>query len=117
MTLEKQCQDHWRKLRIQDEDLLKNYIKEIFKRAETQSEALIEIYKLVIPDWDNTRKLRNYPESGNELWKFICRQFMDFDRNHHPNCFAGGIWLNNGYSSNAELDPWELRFNNCEPEY
>ena len=92
-------------------------IKGIFKSNTRQDEALVEIYKLALPDWDNIEKIHGYPEIGQEFWKFVCRGFIEFDRKHHPNVFAGGIWLNNGFQSNSELDPWELSFENCRVEY
>jgi hypothetical protein len=74
----------------------------------------VAIYKLVMPDWDNIEKIHGFPEAGNDLWKFICRQFIAFDEKHHPNVFKGGIWMNSGFSSNGHLDPWEISFDSCQ---
>ena len=115
--LMKKCQRHWEKLKINDESALKNVIKTIFQAQTTQQEALAEIYKLVLPEWDQIRKVNGFPEVGNDLWQFVCRKFIHFDRMHHPAVFAGGIWLNNGFQSNPELDPWELSFANCSVVY
>ena len=111
--LEKRCQDHWLDLNINDPDCLKNQIKAIFERCEHQREAFVEIYRLVLPDWDKIEKVSGFPEAGNELWKFICRQFIEFDGIHHPDVFKGGLWMNNGFSSNGNLSPWEISFENC----
>ena len=113
MTRMEICQKHWNSLGIKDEETLKEHIKAIFERHEHQSDTLIDIYKLVFPDWDRIEKIHGFPEAGNDLWKFICRQFIAFDEKYHPNVFKGGIWMNSGFSSNGYLDPWELSFENC----
>lgn len=115
--LTEKCQAHWQQLNIADVDSLKTKVKEIFESQTRQDEALVEIYKLVMPEWDRIEKVHGYPEVGEEFWKFVCRDFMEFDRKHHPTVFAGGIWLNTGFQSNSELDPWELSFANCRVEY
>ena len=115
--LEKRCQAHWQQLNIWDERSLKAKVREIFESQTRQDEALIEIYKLALPEWDTIEKVHGYPEIGNEFWKFVCREFIEFDRKHHPDVFAGGIWLNTGFQSNSELDPWELSFLHCRVDY
>jgi len=115
--LTEQCQAHWQQLDIMDEESLKAKVREIFESNIRQDEALIDIYKLVMPEWDRIEKVHGYPEVGSAFWKFVYREFMEFDRKHHPNVFAGGLWLNNGFQSNSELDPWELSFANCRVDY
>jgi len=114
MNPETRCKEHWISLEIADEKSLKEHIKAIFEQHEHQSDALIDIYKLVFPDWDHIKKIDGFPESGEDLWKFICRGFIAFDEKHHPNVFKGGIWMNNGFSSNSHLDPWEINFQKCK---
>ncbi len=113
MTRLEICQEYWDRLGIEDEKDLKEQIKAIFTRHEHQSDALVDIYKLVLPDWDRIARIEGFPEAGNDLWKFICRQFIEFDGKHHPDVFRGGTWMNNGFSSNSHLDPWEISFENC----
>jgi len=113
MTHKIRCKHNWSKLGIKDNSALKEHIKRIFERHRHQRDALVDIYKLVYPKWDHIEKIDGYPEVGNELWKFICRGFIAFDKKHHPNVFKGGIWMNNGFSSNSLLDPWELSLKNC----
>lgn len=96
---------------------LRSKIKKIFESQTHQSEAIMEIYKLAIPDLDSVKKVNGFPESGRELWKFICKGFIRFDRKHHPKVFAGGIWLNNGFATNDQLSPWEVSLRNCTLEY
>lgn len=115
--LEEKCQAHWQQLNIMDEESLKAKVRDIFESNTRQDEALVAIYKLVIPEWDSIEKIHGYPEVGEAFWKFVCRGFMEFDRKHHPTVFAGGIWLNTGFQSNSELDSWELSFQNCKVDY
>ena len=115
--LMEKCQVHWQQLKIMDEQALMVRVRNIFKSQTKQDTALVEIYKLAFPEWDKIEKVNGYPEVGEEFWKFICKGFIEFDRKHHPRVFPGGIWLNNGFQSNSELDPWELSFENCTIQY
>ena len=111
------CQAHWRQLDIMDEYALMAKIRNIFESHTKQDVALVEIYKLALPDWDAIEKIHGYPEVGPEFWQFACKGFIEFDRKHHPSVFAGGLWLNNGFQSNSKLAPWQLSFANCRVSY
>ena len=114
MTRMEICQGHWISLGIKDEETLKKHIKTIFEKHEHQSDALIDIYKMVFPDWDRIEKIEGHPEAGKSLWSFIFKQFSEFDRKYHPKVYSGGIWFNTGFSSNTDLDPWMISFENCK---
>ncbi len=116
-SLMQKCLKHWQQLRIIDRDTLTEAIDRIFESHTNQSDALVDIYKLVFPEWDDIEKVNGFPEAGAELWKYICRGFMEFDRKHHPDVFGGGIWMNTGFTSNTELDPWAISFDSCTVEY
>lgn len=116
-SLMQNCQNHWRKLKIKDENDLKKIIVGIFQSQNDQRGALFEIYKLALPEWDRIERVNGFPEVGRAFWQFICRQFIEFDRLYHPQVFAGGLWLNNGFQSNSALSPWELSFANCSVVY
>ena len=110
--LKKRCQEHWREMGINDVHALKDYINVVFEAYDHQSDILIDLYKMIFPDWDRIEKIKASPEAGHDLWKFICKQFIEFDSKHHPKVFKGGAWLNSGFSSNGNLDPWEINFEN-----
>ena len=114
MKLEAKCQKHWDKIGISNLETLQTYIKGIFRKHDHQEKILIDLYKMVIPDWDRIKKIRGYPEAGNALWKFICHLFIEFDQKKHPGCMAGGIWMNTGFSVNSSLSCWEISFKNCQ---
>ena len=117
MTLKTKCRKHWERLGINDLENLKQYITAIFERLNHQEEVLVELYKLVFPEWNRIAKITLNPEAGVDLWKFICRRFQEFDRRHHPDCLPGGVWINKGFSINYDISPWEISYQNCFLEY
>ncbi|SLM30866.1 conserved hypothetical protein [Desulfamplus magnetovallimortis] len=96
---------------------LQQRLQEIFEKVEHQSSAITEIYKMFFPDWERIKQIEGYPVVGQEMWKYICNLFIAFDQQHHPDCFSGGIWLNNGFSSSDKLAPWEISFDECKIIY
>ena len=117
MTLEMKCQRHWQRLGIKDLKTLKEHIKSIFDKYQHQEEVLIDLYKMVLPDWDFIKRVEGFPEAGNDLWQFICRYFQDFDGRNHPDVMPAGAWMNSGFSVNHELSPWEIGFKKCSLVY
>ena len=107
----------WKQLGLTDRDELKSRIGAIFEKSDHQEQVLIELYRMVFPDWDRIAKIKGYPEAGVDLWEIICRQFQAFDRVHHPGCIPGGAWMNIGFSVNNNLQGWEISFENCQVEY
>jgi hypothetical protein len=100
-----------------DVKTLQRQLQLVFENAQHQDAALVGIYKLFIPDWENIKQVEGFPTVGREMWKYICQLFIDFDQQHHPEVFKGGIWLNNGFSSDGNLDPWEISFSQCHFVY
>lgn len=113
MTRNEICQKHWKQLGITDEKSLKNRITAIFEIHEHQADVLIDLYKLVFPDWDRIEKIEGHPEVGRTFWKFVFSLFSRFDRKHHPKVYPGGLWFNTGFSSSNQLNPWEISFKTC----
>ena len=117
MTLETKCQKHWEKLNINSKENLQEYIKAVFEKHDHQEKVLIDLYKMVLPDWEQIRKVEGYPEAGDELWNFICQRFQEFDRKRHPDCLPGGAWMNTGFSVNRKIPPWSVCLENCSLIY
>ena len=113
MMLETNCQKHWKRLGITNTKALKTYILSIFSKHDHQKKVMADLYKLVLPDWEKIEKIEGYPEAGRELSIFISKQFMQFDRKHHPDCMPGGAWMNTGFSVNSNLAPWQIILKNC----
>ncbi len=113
----KKIQNQWTGSKSDDPKALKAQIKTFFEKHDHQNKVIIDIYRMVFPDWDKIKAIKGYPETGDELWKFICGLFQTFDREHHPDCLAGGAWMNWGFSTNTKLGPWEVNFENCSVTY
>lgn len=92
-------------------------IDKVFERCEHQQDVLIELYKLVFPDWDFIEKIEDWPTCGKELWEYICKKFIRFDKTFHPDVFAGGAWMNNGFSWNENMDGWSINKHTCSVFY
>jgi len=71
-----------------------------------QANVLIELYKLVMPEWDNIRKIHDWPRCNEFTWKYIASKFIEFDKYYHPDCLAGGCWMNNGFSIEKNIGNW-----------
>ncbi|MEW5735872.1 MAG: hypothetical protein AB1921_13520 [Thermodesulfobacteriota bacterium] len=113
MDLEKARKQHMRSIGITGKEALKEHIEGVFAAAKSQEDAPVGIYRMVLPDWDRIERVHGYPEAGEALWQFICQQFMDFDKAHHPDVLAGGAWMNTGFSVNREIDPWQISMAKC----
>lgn len=117
MTLKEKRIEHWERIGIKDMESLQEHIEAIFERHDHQEKVLIDLYRMVLPDWDRIKKINGYPEAGHELWNFICTLFQEFDRKMHPDCISGGAWLNTGFSASRHIGPWEVDFENCHLIY
>lgn len=82
---------------------IKEALDRIFEEATHQQEALINIYKLFLPEWDEIEQINGFPSCSDEMWTYICKKFFALDKKCHPNCLAGGAWLNHGFSGNHNL--------------
>lgn len=108
---------HWKLLGINDTVSLLQYLRSLFEKHDHQQQVIIEIYKLVFPDWNKIKRIKNYPATDTKLWEFVWDLFQEFDKKHHPGCMAGGAWLNIGFSVNRQLEAWEIDLSECEIEY
>ena len=72
MALENKCREHWKALGIMSTENLKEFIATLFTKHDHQEDVLIELYKLVLPEWDEISKIKGYPEIGNDMWLYIC---------------------------------------------
>ena len=58
MTLENKCQRHWQALGITNTESLKDFITTLFTKHDHQEKVLIDLYKLVFPEWDCISKIQ-----------------------------------------------------------
>ena len=115
--LQARCRRQWELLGIRDPEALKRHIKAVFEKHDHQEKVLIALYRMVLPDWERIKTIKGYPEAGNGLWQYICRNFQEFDRRKHPDCLPAGAWMNWGFSINRNLSEWEVSFENCSLIY
>ena len=116
-AFDKKCQKHMKDQGITTKNKLQHKLQEIFEKAQHQEAALINLYKLIIPDWDSLERLEGFPVVGREMWQYIGNLFIHYDQEHHPKVFNGGLWMNHGFSSSDELGGWEISLDNCNAIY
>lgn len=88
--------------------IIKEQVERIFATRTHQADIVVDLYRLVYPDFDRIEKVNGFPSAGKELSRLIWRLAIEFDRKHHPDVMAGGCWLNHGFSTNDKLEPWEV---------
>jgi len=88
--------------------ITKEQVEQIFATRTHQAEIVVDLYRLVYPDFDRIAKVDGFPAAGKELSRLIWKLAMEFDRKHHPDVMTGGCWLNHGFSTNDKLEPWEV---------
>lgn len=73
-----------------------------------QNDVVEALYRLAFPDYDKIVKINGHPKVGEEVSKLIWDRCIEFDKIHHPDCVAGGAWLNWGFTTDKTLKPWEI---------
>ena len=94
-------------------------VEKLFEDSE--KEPVVELYRMVFPDFDNFEKVEGWPTINRETSEKISRLCIEYDRKHSPKTVAGGIWLNWGFSNlEAEklgLKNWEVETSTCDIIY
>lgn len=90
--------------------LPKKAIDQVFEEATHQSDYLIGLYRLVIPEWDALVRMIGvgYPAVSYKTWDYICRKAIAFDKEHLPQVLAGGLWINSGFSRSTAVPWWQV---------
>ncbi len=102
---------------LRDDNTIREEIRACFQNQDDQGNVIINLYKMIFPDWDKIKAIKGYPEIGNTLWEFICREFIEFDQEYHPDCLPGGVWLSRGFSVDTSLGPWEISLKHTQVTY
>lgn len=103
-------------------DLSKEKIDQIFKEHDEkkshQSDVLISIYEIAIPDFrsDDVESVSSWPRVSKETQAYVMGKFMAFDRKFHPNVMNGGLWFNNGFGTveDDSIPSWKISMVGCE---
>ena len=90
-------------------EISKEKVEELFENAENQYEILIGLYKMVYPNWDKIKSVKGWPQLSKEAHTFISGKFIEFDQIHHPEVLNGGLWMNNGFGCDEDLEGWEVK--------
>ena len=79
-------------------------VKELFEEAESQADYLLGLYRMVYGDaWDGIEKIEGWPKVSVPTALELCGMAVKFDARVHPSVFAGGLWLNNGFTSSEDV--------------
>ena len=99
-------------------NITKEQVKEIMEASSHQQDVVVGLYKLVMPEWENIKQVHGWPTISGETWEYISREFMEFDRKHHPSVMSGGLWMNNGFSTvkGKDLEFGQVDMSTCEIE-
>jgi hypothetical protein len=88
----------------------------LFVELDDQAEVLIALYKMIFPDWEDIEELQGWPAINNYTWEEIAFLFVEFDKIYHPKVFAGGCWVNRGFTI-GEAPNWTADLSRCEIVY
>jgi hypothetical protein len=98
--------------------ITKEKIDQIFEVSKSQGEVLISLYRIAFPDFDDIKFIDGWPSISRDTSRYIADKFKAFDREHHPNVIAGGLWLSNGFSCSVPLKrDWILSTSKCKIIY
>lgn len=98
------------------EEKIKAMLEPLFEESKHQADVVVGIYRKFIPNYDNVQEVIGHPSCGKKMNLWLFEKFMEFDRKHHPECIAGGAWMNWGFSTNEKLG-WEVDLKTCKLVY
>lgn len=81
-------------------------IDKVFEDAKEQGEWLMALYRIAVPFFDKVKKLHNYPVASKNTVDYIWEKAIKFDKEHHPQVLAGGMWMNHGFDYDKNMPDW-----------
>lgn len=97
--------------------LSKDTIDTIFEIANEQGDYCLGLYSYVISNWNAVVNVEGYPKISPETGEYIFSKAIAYDKEHHPNVLAGGLWLNYGFSLDKNVEPWTVQYDEDIIEY
>ncbi len=90
--------------------LTQESIDAVFDAATQQSDYLIGLYRIAFPFWDDSASVDGYPVISHNTAGYISQRAIEFDKANHPGVVAGGLVLNNGFStlSGRRVPDWHV---------
>ena len=97
--------------------LSKATIDTIFEMANEQGDYCLSLYSYVIPNWDGVISVKGYPKISPETGEYIFSKAIAYDKEHHPDVIAGGLWLNYGFDIDKNVEPWTVQYDEDDVQY
>ena len=98
--------------------LNKDEVQAVVLQAESETKAVVAIFQMVYPNFDEIKSVDGYPHCNTATWKRICQWMQDLterlnkDRRYDKQVMPGGAWLNWGFSCHGdackELKDWQV---------
>ncbi len=90
--------------------LTQETIDEVFAEATHQLDYVLGLYRKAYPTlWDRIKSVAGYPKVSKITSEYIYGKAIEFDKEHHSKVFAGGAWLNSGFSTDEGLKDWTVK--------
>ncbi len=93
-------------------DLSQDTIDEIFEKAEHQTDWFFSLHRIIYPDWEEWpegKRCDGFLQASETTCGYIHSRAIAFDKIHHPDVYAGGLWFNNGFSLDKNIPDWKVR--------
>ena len=105
--------------------ITRKQIETLVENAKHQKDVINGVYELIFQEnWDRLEQVGGFPICSNAFSEFMFNICIDFDQKHHPNVVAGGMWMNNGFSTiendhivDPDKDTFMVDMSKCEPIY
>ena len=95
--------------------LPKTQIEYLVSTSEHPAEALLRLYKFVIPDLSEVVKMSGWPKVSPDTWEFISQQFLDLGSRTGAKHKSGLMWMNSGFSvdHSQAVPDWQVSLSSC----
>ena len=94
--------------------LPKAKIDEIFLSATHENNALVRLYRVVIPEFDQVNKIFGFPTVSRNTAIYIIDKLKGLSKNDGSQ--ANILWLNKGFNSDEKMKDWivDLKDQKCK---
>ncbi len=91
--------------------LPQDVIEKIFSITEQspephQSQWFMMLFRFVFPRFHDIEVINQFPVVSPKTSEFLFRYAIEFDKTHHPDVFAGGMWMNSGFATQKNYADW-----------
>lgn len=92
-------------------ELTKNIIDEIFNKYDNSNDIIIELYRFVIPIFDEIDSVNGFPKANKTTNDYIFKKMIHLDIKNKVKHMKGGRWFNNGFTTDDTLVDWIVIYN------